>query len=109
MKKIKLLVKNRSYCSKNHANFQDGTRMNPNFTPKCFYWYVVFKNISHVCTQRTLILSISSSSVGSEEQGAALIIPLLQACIAPFHIQAVVVEAKSRLAKQTKKSHGKIS
>ena len=63
MKKIKLLVKNLSYCSKNHANSQDGTRMNPNFTPKCFYWYVVFKNISHVCIIWTLILSISSSSV----------------------------------------------
>ena len=43
MKKIKLLVKNLGYCSKNHANSQDGTRMNPNFTPKCFYWYVVFQ------------------------------------------------------------------
>ena len=40
--------------------------------------------------------------------GSALIIPLLQACIAPFHIQAVVVEAKSRLAKQTKKAMEKL-
>ena len=45
------------------AIFQTGTRMNPIFTPKCFYRGVVFKNISHVCAQWTLVLSVNSGRV----------------------------------------------
>ena len=37
--------------------------MNPIFTQKCFYIGVVFKNISHVCAQWTLILFIISGMV----------------------------------------------